>query len=62
MRTEARPVKIKTQTPKKARPRSRVFTFDDPLFKLLGSARSDGAGDVSTNKSRYLAQIYATDH
>jgi hypothetical protein len=61
MRTDERPVRIKAQTPKRARPKSRVFTFDDPLFKLLGSARSDGAGDVSTNKSKYLAKIYAAD-
>jgi hypothetical protein len=49
----------------KARPRkqrktsARPLTFDDPLFKLIGSARSRGPGDVAENKHKYLAQVYA---
>ena len=61
MRTEERPVATKRAKPKRASTRGRVFTFDDPLFKLLGSARSEGPGDVFQNKQKYLAQIYAAN-
>jgi len=61
MRTEERSGPVKTARPGRARKSRRPFTSDDPLFKLLGSARSEGPGDVSQNKLKHLAQIYAAD-
>ena len=40
-------------------PAGRPLTEADPLTALIGSVRSDGPGDVSENKRKYLAQAYA---
>lgn len=44
--------------PKRRRARDRVLTADDPMFDLIGIGSSGGAGDVSANKHRYLAEAY----
>jgi hypothetical protein len=61
MRTEKHPAGSKRPKPKRASTHGRPFTFDDPLFKLLGSARSAGPSDVSQDKQKYLAQILGGD-
>lgn len=46
----------------KRRPRAaagKPVTYDDPLWRLIGSARSEGPTDVSANKHKYLAEAYA---
>jgi hypothetical protein len=58
MRTEEKSVPLKTAKAGRGRKRRQPFTCDDPLFKLLGSARSEGPGDVSQTKLEYLVQIY----
>jgi excisionase family DNA binding protein len=39
--------------------RGKPFTMDDPLWEIVGLVRSDGPGDVSENKYKYLADAYA---
>jgi len=34
---------------------------DDPLWNIVGIGRSDGPGDVSENKYKYLAEAYLSD-
>jgi len=34
------------------------FTHDDPLWSIVGIFRSEGPGDVSENKHKYLAEAY----
>jgi hypothetical protein len=46
---------------KKSRPRGKILTEDDSLFKLIGIGASGGPGDVSENKHKYLAEAYE-DH
>lgn len=43
-------------------PRGKPFTKDDPLWNIVGMARSEGPGDVSENKYKYLAEAYADLH
>ena len=42
----------------------RPFTFDSPLWEIVGMADSgpDGPTDVSSNKHKYLANAYADLH
>jgi hypothetical protein len=51
---------------KKARParasRGKPLTKDDPLWDIVGMARSTGPGDVAENKYKYLADAYADRH
>ena len=42
-------------------PAGRPLTYDDALWKLVGSARSEGPTDVSENKYKYLAEAYLPD-
>lgn len=35
---------------------------DDPLWDIVGMGTSRGAGDISENKQRYLAEAYADTH
>jgi hypothetical protein len=42
--------------------RGRPTSADDPLWKLVGIGESEGPGDVSTNKYKYLADAYADLH
>lgn len=37
-----------------------VVTRNDPLWNIVGMANSEGPGDVSRNKHKYLAEAYAT--
>lgn len=43
-------------------PRGRSAGADDPLWQLVGAGASEGPGDVSTQKHRYLAEAYADHH
>ena len=38
-----------------------VITDDDPLWNIVGIAKTDGATDVSGNKQSYLAEAYAAE-
>jgi hypothetical protein len=51
--------RARTSGPSPARPRRRTksLTTDDPLFRQIGTDRSDYT-DVSNNKDRYLADAY----
>ena len=39
--------------------RGKPFTMNDPLWNIVGIAASEGPGDVSENKHKYLAEAYA---
>ena len=41
--------------------RARMTSKDDPLWNIVGIGRSDGPGDVSENKYKYLAEAYLSD-
>lgn len=43
-------------------PKGRPAGADDPLWQLVGGGASEGSGDVSTNKHRYLADAAADRH
>ena len=50
-----RPIKRPVRKPiLKGRPTS----ADDPLWKIVGMAASEGPGDVSENVDKYLAEAY----
>jgi hypothetical protein len=53
------PIEPKPAGTHQAKRKDRPLTFDDALFKLIGSARSAGPGNVSENKYEYLAEAYA---
>ena len=42
-------------------PAGRPLTYDDPLWKLVGSAQLQGPTDVSENKYKYPAEAYLPD-
>lgn len=49
--------------PRKPRaPAGRPTSSSDPLWKLIGIGASEGPGDVSTDKHRYLADAYGDRH
>jgi excisionase family DNA binding protein len=52
VRAEAHPADDVPEELRNARP----LTLDDPLFGLVGIAKSDGPSDVSSNKHKYLAE------
>ncbi|MBI3942277.1 MAG: hypothetical protein HY326_04625 [Chloroflexi bacterium] len=52
------PVKPTPTKPRKSRSRRNVFTPDDPLWNIVGIGHSEGPGDVSENKHKYLAEAY----
>lgn len=44
-------------------PEGRPFTFDDPLWRLVGAGESEGPTDVARNKHTYIAEaIYEESH
>ncbi|MGD9892089.1 MAG: DUF433 domain-containing protein [Dehalococcoidia bacterium] len=47
--------------PTRSRRGRRVLSADDPMFDLVGIGHSDGPGDVSANKHRYLAEASHVD-
>ncbi len=55
---EVRPIK----PARKKRAKGRTTSEDDLLGKLIGIFDSGGAGDVSANKYKYLADAYLDDH
>jgi excisionase family DNA binding protein len=38
------------------------FTFDDPLWDIVGMIDDDGPADLSVNTDKYLADAYADLH
>jgi hypothetical protein len=42
--------------------RAHRFSSDDALWDIAGIARTNGPGDVATNKHKYLAEAYADLH
>ena len=42
-------------------PRGKPIRADDPIWNIVGIGLSEGPGDVSRNKYKYLAEAYATD-
>jgi excisionase family DNA binding protein len=38
------------------------FTFDDPLWNIVGIIDDDGPTDASVNTDKYLAEAYADTH
>lgn len=48
---------VLSPTPSARRRRAQPLTIDDPLFRHLGTSRSD-VTDVSSNKHHYLADAY----
>lgn len=60
MQTEERAAMRPKSRPKRVRPAGRPLTLDDPLFELLGSARSRGPGNVAENKRKYLTELHTT--
>ena len=53
--TPVRPMARKT-------PRGRPTSADDPIWNIVGMARSKGPGDVSENVDKYLAEAYLGHH
>ena len=39
-----------------------IITKDDPIWNIVGMGASEGPGDVSENKHRYLAEAYRDTH
>lgn len=51
-------LKKKRRTPPRI-PQGKPFTFDDPLWEIVGIGASEGPTDISENKYKYLAEAYA---
>jgi excisionase family DNA binding protein len=41
--------------------RGRPTSAEDPIWNIVGIARSGGPGDVAENKYKYLAEAYAAE-
>jgi hypothetical protein len=52
------PIKPVVKRSAKGKPTS----AEDPLWKIVGMARSKGPGDVSENVDKYLAEAYSSHH
>jgi hypothetical protein len=47
----------------KRRPRkSGIISESDSLWNIVGMGQSEGPGDISENKHKYLAEVYADLH
>lgn len=44
--------------PRKASLKGKPMTADDPLWSIIGIVHSEGPGDVSSHKHKYLAKAY----
>jgi excisionase family DNA binding protein len=53
-----KPVEPSQSSNKNRQRRGKPITADDPLFRLIGIGSSDGSGDISANKHKYLAEAY----
>jgi excisionase family DNA binding protein len=40
----------------------RPFTFDDPLWEIVGTVDDEGPTDISINADKYLADVYSDTH
>src|SRR3990172_4171341 len=52
------PVEVGLEAVRPRVKRGGVFTKEDPLWRLVGIGHSEGPGDVSENKHKYLAEAY----
>ena|SRR5437762_11961845 len=52
------PVRTSDSLKRDRRRHGKPIAADDPLSRLIGIGRSDGPGDISANKHRYLAEAY----
>jgi hypothetical protein len=52
---------VKMKRPK-TKKRSRALTAQDSIFHIIGIGASQGPGDTSTNKHRYLAEASGDLH
>ncbi len=50
-----RPMK---RSPKRRLPHGKPFSLTDSLWSIVGTAHSEGPGDVAENKYKYLAEAY----
>ncbi len=56
------PIRIGRAQPRMESNHARPFTSDDPLWKIVGLIDDpNGPTDVSSNKHKYLAEVYAPD-
>ena len=55
------PVKVAERT-RRPRRKTGIITKDDSLWNIVGIGRSEGPGDISENKHKYLAEAYADLH
>jgi len=53
---------VKAPRDKRSRRKSGIITKDDSLWNIVGMGQSEGPGDVSQNKHRYVAEAYADLH
>ena len=53
---------VPNATKQEPKPRGKRTSADDPLWKIVGMARSKGTGDVSENVDKYLAEVYLANH
>src|SRR5689334_7077974 len=56
------PVVSRAETNETADDTGRPFTFDDPLWDIVGMIDDDGPTDISVNADAYLADAYADLH
>ena len=47
--------------PTSRRRKTGIIAADDPLWNIVGLAKTDGPTDVSENKHRYLAEAYTAE-
>jgi hypothetical protein len=47
-----------TKNPRRRSLKGKPITADDPIWNIVGIGRSEGPGDISTNKHKYLAEAY----
>lgn len=53
---------VKVFKAKRPRRKSGIISKEDSLLNIVGMGQSDGPGDISENKHRYLAEAYADLH
>lgn len=56
------PVAPQTDELETAEEESKPFSFDNPLWDIVGIIHDDGPTDVSSNKHKYLAEAYGDLH
>ena len=49
-------------SPAVRRRKTGIITKDDPIWNIVGMGASEGTGDISENKHKYLAEAYRDTH